>query len=91
MYVKGISETILLRQEKLNKLEFSDNCTLGKQHKVKFRVTVHNSSRLFEYVFLNLWGPVSISYTFESKSCLSLSCIIIGFSFKTNFVLKKTL
>ncbi|GAU10233.1 hypothetical protein TSUD_417410 [Trifolium subterraneum] len=50
----------LLGQEKLNKLDFCDNCTLGKQHKVKFGVGVHKSSRPFEYVHSDLWGPASV-------------------------------
>jgi len=40
----------LLDNEKLNKLDFCDNCMLGKQHKVKLGVGVHKSSRPFEYV-----------------------------------------
>ncbi|WJX42094.1 hypothetical protein P8452_29365 [Trifolium repens] len=51
----------LLGKEKLNKLDFCDNCTLGKQHKVKFGVGVHKSSRPFEYVHSDLWGPASVS------------------------------
>ncbi|WJX45134.1 E3 ubiquitin-protein ligase upl4 [Trifolium repens] len=51
----------LLGKEKLNKLDFCDNCTLGKQHKVKFGVGVHKSSRSFEYVHSDLWGPASVS------------------------------
>ena len=50
----------LLRNEKLNKLDFYDNCTLGKQHKVMFGVGVHKSSRPFEYVHSDLWGPASV-------------------------------
>jgi len=50
----------LLGNEKLNKLDFYDNCTLGKQHKVKFGVDVHKSSRPFEYVHSDLWGPASV-------------------------------
>jgi len=50
----------LLGNEKLNKLDLCDNCTLGKQHKVKFGVGVHKSSRPFEYVHSDLWGPASI-------------------------------
>ena len=50
----------LLGNEKLNKLDFCDNCTLGKQHKVKFGVGVHKSSRPFEYVHSDLWGPASV-------------------------------
>jgi len=50
----------LLGNEKLNKLDLCDNCTLGKQHKVKFGVGVHKSSRSFEYVHLDLWGPTSV-------------------------------
>ncbi|CAJ2637310.1 unnamed protein product [Trifolium pratense] len=51
----------LLGKEKLNKLDFCDNCTLGKQHKVKFGVGVHKSTRPFEYVHSDLWGPTSVS------------------------------
>ncbi|CAJ2674023.1 unnamed protein product [Trifolium pratense] len=51
----------LLGKEKLNKLDFCDNCTLGKQHKVKFGVGVHKSTRPFEYVHSDLWGPASVS------------------------------
>jgi len=50
----------LLGNEILNKLDFCDNCTLGKQHKVKFGVGVHKSSRPFEYVHSDLWGPASV-------------------------------
>ncbi|MCI21355.1 hypothetical protein A2U01_0042522, partial [Trifolium medium] len=61
---RGLAELArqgLLGQEKLSKLEFYDNCTLGKQHKVKFRVRVHNSNRPFEYVHSDLWGRTSVS------------------------------
>ncbi|CAJ2678716.1 unnamed protein product [Trifolium pratense] len=51
----------LLGKEKLNKLDFCDNCTLGKQHKVKFGVGVHKSTRPFEYLHSDLWGPASVS------------------------------
>ncbi|PNX68564.1 putative gag-pol polyprotein, partial [Trifolium pratense] len=51
----------LLGKEKLNKLDFCDNCTLGKQHKVKFGVRVHKSTRPFEYVRSDLWSPSSVS------------------------------
>ena len=50
----------LLGNEKLNKVDFCDNCTLSKQHKVKFGVGVHKSSRPFEYVHSDLWGPSSV-------------------------------
>jgi hypothetical protein len=49
-----------LENEKLNKLDFCDNCTLGKQHKVKFGVGVHKSSRPFEDVHSDLWDPASV-------------------------------
>jgi len=72
----------LLGNEKLNKLDFCDNCTLGKQHKVKFEVGVHKSSRPFEYglqIFgvqhqLKLMGEVHIS-------CLLLIIILEGYRF----------
>ena len=41
----------------MDKVEFCDHCILGKQHKVKFGSGMHNSSKPFEYVHSDLWGP----------------------------------
>jgi len=46
----------LLRKDKLEKLKFCDNYTLGKQHTVKFGSGVNPSSWPFEYVYSDLWG-----------------------------------
>jgi hypothetical protein len=74
----------LLGSEKLNKLEFYDNCTLVKQHKVNFGVGMHNSSRPFEYVHSDLWGPASVTTHMGVHIFLLLSMIILkenGFTF----------
>jgi len=47
----------LLGKDKLGKLEFCEHCILGKQHRVKFNSGMHHSSRPFEYVHSDLWGP----------------------------------
>ena len=47
----------LLGKDKLDKLEFCEHCILGKQHRVKFGSGIHHSSRPFEYVHSDLWGP----------------------------------
>nr|KYP64657.1 Retrovirus-related Pol polyprotein from transposon TNT 1-94 [Cajanus cajan] len=36
---------------------FCEHCVLGKSHKVKFGTGIHVSSRPFEYVHADLWGP----------------------------------
>nr|KYP64673.1 Retrovirus-related Pol polyprotein from transposon TNT 1-94 [Cajanus cajan] len=47
----------LLKGDKLDKLEFCEHCVLGKSHRVKFGTGIHVSSRPFEYVHADLWGP----------------------------------
>ena len=44
----------LLTGDKLNKLEFCDQCVLGKSHRVSFSSGMHVSSRPFEYVHSDL-------------------------------------
>ena len=73
----------MLGKDKLDKLEFCDHCILGKQHKVKFGSGMHYSSKPFEYVHWNIWGPsktithggtIPISY-------LSLMIILGGYEY----------
>ena len=47
----------LLMGDKLQKLDFCDQCVLGKSHRVQFGTGKHTSSRPFEYVHADLWGP----------------------------------
>ena len=46
--------------DKLHKLEFCDQCVLGKSHRVKFGTGMHTSTRPFEYAHADLWGPSRI-------------------------------
>lgn len=52
-----MSKQDLLNGDKIKKLEFCDHCVLGKQHRVKFGHGMDVSSRPFEYVHSDLWGP----------------------------------
>ena len=47
----------MLGKDKLDTQEFCEHCILGKQHRVKFGCGMHRSSRHFEYVHSDLWGP----------------------------------
>ena len=50
----------LLTGDKLNKLEFCDQCVLGKSHRIRFSSGMHVSSRPFEYIHSDLWGPSKV-------------------------------
>jgi len=54
-------EQSLLGKNKLEKLEFTDNCIRGKSYKVKFRSDKHHPSNPFKYAHLYLWGPSKVT------------------------------
>jgi len=56
----------------LDKVEFCDHCILGKQHRVKFGSGMHYSSKPFEYVHSDLWGPSKTLTHGESSYFLSI-------------------
>jgi 5'-3' exoribonuclease 2 len=58
----------LLNSNKLNKLEFCDQCVLGKSHKVNFSSGIHVLSRPFEYVHSDFWRPSKVK-TLGGGSC----------------------
>ena len=74
----------LLGNEKLNKLDFCDNCTLGKQHKVKFGVGCINLVGLLS-MFIRIFGVQHRRRLMGEVhiSCLSLMIILeeYGFTF----------
>ena len=63
----------LLGNKKLNKLDFCDNCTLGKQHKVKFGVGVHKSVGLLS-MFIRIFG---VQRQLKLMGEVHISCILL--------------
>lgn len=45
----------LLRDDKIQKIEFCDYCILGKENRVKFGQGKHTSTRPMEYIHSDLW------------------------------------
>ncbi|KAG8480135.1 hypothetical protein CXB51_024911 [Gossypium anomalum] len=43
------------------KLEFCEHCVLGKQTRVKFGSTIHNTKGILDYVHSDVWGPTKVA------------------------------
>ena len=44
----------------VSKLEFCENCVLGKQHRLSFKLSSHRSKSVLEYVHSDLWRPAKV-------------------------------
>ena len=47
----------LLKGAKTCKLEFCEQCVLGKEKRVKFSITIHNTEGILDYIHTYVWGP----------------------------------
>ena len=47
----------LLKGAKTCKLDFYEQCVLGKQKRVKFGTAIHNTEGILEYIHIDVWGP----------------------------------
>ena len=47
--------------DNINNIDFCQYCILGKQQRLAFKVAIHKSKDVLEYVHLDLWGPTRIS------------------------------
>ena len=47
----------LLKGEKTCKLDFCEQCVLGKQKRVKFGIAIHNTEGILDYIHTDEWGP----------------------------------
>ena len=47
----------LLKGEKTCKLDFCEQCVLGKQKRVKFGTAIHNTKGILDYIHTDVWGP----------------------------------
>ena len=47
----------LLKGAKTCKLDFCEQCVLGKQKMVKFGTAIHNTEGILDYIHTDVWGP----------------------------------
>ncbi|GJX23323.1 retrotransposon protein, putative, ty1-copia subclass [Tanacetum coccineum] len=50
----------LFGKKSLGKLDFCENCVLGKSHRVSFGVGRHTTQGVIDYVHSDLWGPSQV-------------------------------
>ena len=53
---RGLTER-LLGKEKLQEMEFCENCMYGKSSRVSFSVGIHRTKGTLDYIHADLWGP----------------------------------
>lgn len=54
--LQELSKQKLLCGDKIESLEFCEQCVLGKSTRIKFKTGQHTTTRPFEYVHSDLWG-----------------------------------
>ena len=47
----------LLKGAKTCKLDFCEQCVLGKKKRVKFGTAIHNTEGILDYIHTDVWGP----------------------------------
>ena len=55
-----LSKQNMLDSDQVSKIEFCENCVLGKQHRLSFSTAQHSTSEILEYVHSDLWGPAKV-------------------------------
>ena len=43
--------------KKLGALQFCEDCVYGKHKQVSFKLAIHNTKRILDYIHSDLWGP----------------------------------
>ena len=51
----------MINGESFNKLEFCEECVIGKQTRVSFDEGKHDSKDVLEYVHSDVWGPAPVA------------------------------
>ncbi|KAL3623657.1 hypothetical protein CASFOL_032473 [Castilleja foliolosa] len=62
----------LFGKDTTKKLEFCENCVLGKSKRVKFESAVHNTNEVLEYIHSDLWGPSRVETLGGARYFLSI-------------------
>ncbi|GJX10003.1 retrovirus-related pol polyprotein from transposon TNT 1-94 [Tanacetum coccineum] len=62
----------LFGKKSLGKLDFCENCVLGKSHRVSFGVGRHTTQGVIDYVYSDLWGPSQVESLGGKRYFLSI-------------------
>ena len=62
----------LFGKKSLGKLDFCENCVLGKSHRVSFGVGRHTTQGVIDYVHSDLWGPSQVESLGGKRYFLSI-------------------
>ena len=52
----------LLKGAKTCKLDFCEQCVLGKKKRVKFGTAIHNTEGILDYIHTDVWGPTKTAF-----------------------------
>ncbi|GJU90611.1 retrovirus-related pol polyprotein from transposon TNT 1-94, partial [Tanacetum coccineum] len=63
----------LFGKKSLGKLDFYENCVLGKSHRVSFGVGRHTTQGVIDYVHSDLWGPSQVESLGGKRYFLSIA------------------
>ncbi|KAH9680375.1 Integrase catalytic domain-containing protein [Citrus sinensis] len=58
--MQALSKQGLLSGDRIDELDFSENCIFGKAHRSKFPKGMHISKQPLDYVHADLWGPAQV-------------------------------
>ena len=56
----------------VSKLEFCENCVLGKQHRLSFNLSTNRSRSILDYLHADLWGPAKVQTQGGNRYFLSI-------------------
>ena len=56
----------------ISKVDFCENCILGKQHRLSFNLSTHRAKNILEYVHADLWGPAKMQTQSGNKYFMSI-------------------
>ncbi|KAH9763957.1 hypothetical protein KPL70_001353 [Citrus sinensis] len=70
--LRELSKQGVLGEDKIEPLEFCEECVLGKSSRVKFSTGAHVSRGTLEYVHADLWGPTQTASLGGARYFLSL-------------------
>ncbi|GJT34377.1 retrotransposon protein, putative, ty1-copia subclass [Tanacetum coccineum] len=76
----------LFGKKSLGKLDFYENCVLGKSRRVSFGVGRHTTQGVIDYVLSDLWGPSQVESLGGKRYFLS---IVDDYSRRTGRTIKK--
>ncbi|GJZ49158.1 retrotransposon protein, putative, ty1-copia subclass [Tanacetum coccineum] len=67
-----VLEKQVFGKKSLGKLDFCENCVLGKSHRVSFGVGRHTTQGVIDYVHSDLWGPSQVESLGGKRYFLSI-------------------